>query len=209
MKIEAFLNDQPLGVAVVQGFGLLTASVVGLRRHPQRHMAGGSDDLLLPELRFRLGGVRQSEEGDSAFTVLEYPLTLGDSLVLSLRPESTQGSHEPVAIREVEVPAEAPALRVGVKGRQSLIMGQPGFGMISALLVWANRHPSRCERRHGGSLPQHQLQLQLAAQDHNALDLTLQQHWNSPVLSPVDVIEFEVLSGSELTPPSQVKEHWH
>lgn len=208
MKIIASLNDQVVAVAVLKGHGLLTASVLSLRRHPQRQLAEQSEALLVPELRLRLGGVRQSEDEEAGFTVLECPLTPGDRLSLTLKPESGQSEVLAPPAREISLPAESPCLRVGVRGRQSLIIGQPGYGLVSALLVWANRHPSRGERRHGGALPQHQLQLQLTAHDHNALDVTVQHSWPSPSLSPVDVLEFEVLASGELSPPAQSKEHW-
>jgi hypothetical protein len=208
MKIIASLNGQTVAVAVLKGHGLLTASVLSLRRHPQRQLTEQSDALLVPELRLRLGGVRQTEDEESGFTVLECPLTPGDKLTLTLKPESGQSEVAVPPAREITVFAESPSLRAGVRGRDSVVIGQPGYGLISALLVWANRHPSRCERRHGGPLPQHQLQLQLSAHDHNALDVTVQHQWAGPSLSPVDVLEFEVLAAGELSPPTQSKEHW-
>jgi len=177
MKIIASLNGQIVAVAVLKGHGLLTASILSLRRHPQRELAGQSDALLVPELRLRLGGVRQSEDAETGFTVLECPLALGDTLTLALKPETGLSEEVVPPAREIALSSESPRLRVGVRGRQSQIIGQPGYGMVSALLLWANRHPSRCERRHGGPLPQHQLQLQLVAHDHNALDLTVQSQW--------------------------------
>jgi hypothetical protein len=209
MKIIASLNGQMIAIAALQGHGLLTASVLSLRRNPGRQLADHGEALLVPELRLRLGGVRQGDEGDAGFTVLECPLAPGDTLSLALKPESGPSETLLVPAREIWLPAEAPRLQIGVAGRESQLVGQPGFGMLSALLVWANRHPARCQRRGGGELPQHQLQLQLAAQDNNALDVTVQHHWHSPALSPVDVINISLLSAGDFAPPTESREHWH
>jgi hypothetical protein len=209
MKIIASLNDQVIAVAALQGHGLLTASILSLRRNPERQLAGHSDALLVPELRLRLGGVRQAEEGDAGFTVLECALAPGDTLTLALKPESGGSETLLAPAREIWLPAEAPRLDIGVEGRISQIIGQPGFGMLSALLVWANRHPARCQRRGGGELPQHQLQMQLAAQDNNAPNVTVQHHWHSPALSPVDVIRIGLLPAGDFEAPTESREHWH
>jgi hypothetical protein len=206
MKIIASLNGIPLATAALRDHGLLTANVLSLRRNPARQLAARDENLLVPELRFRLGGVRQSEEGDTGFTVIECPLATGDRLELVLRPESGESEAILVPPREIILPAEAPRLEIGVAGRQSLLVGQPGYGMISALLIWARRHPARTR---GGELPAHQLQLQLAAQDSNAPDLTVQHHWHNPALSPVDVISIGLLPAGEFAAPTESREHWH
>lgn len=209
MKIIASLNGTALAVAALAGHGLLTANVLSLRRNPARQLAVRDDTLLVPELRFRLGGVRQDDEGETGFTVIECPLALGDCLELVLKPETGDCEAVSVPARQIVLPTEAPRLEIGVAGRQSLLVGQPGYGMISALLVWAHRHPARRQRAGGGELPAQQLQLQLAAQDNNASDVTVQHHWHNPALSPVDVIAISVLAAGEYATPTESREHWH
>lgn len=209
MQIIASLNGTPVAVAALEDFGLLTASVVSLHRHPERQLAAGNEALLVPELRCRLGGLRQTAEKEEGFTVVEFPLVQGDRLQFALKPEPGKSCQLEHPAREVWLPVQMPRFSVRLNGEEKIVVGQPGHGLLSALLIWANRHPARLVRRNGEMLPQTQLQVQLVAHDTNALDVTQQHYWTGPYLAPVDTLELGLLAPGVYAQPESTREHRH
>lgn len=209
MQIIASLNGTPLAVAALEGHGLLTVSVLSIRRHPGRQVAADNEALLVPELRCRLGGLKQSADAEEGFTVLEFPLVQGDAIDLALKPEKGPSQILLAPAREVWVSAEPPRFAVDLNGREYQIVGQPGYGVLSMLLVWADRHPSRCVRKNGEVLPQHQLQVQFTAHDTNELDVTRQHHWGAMSVAPTDTLGIRLLAPGVFPRPITSREHVH
>ncbi len=209
MQIIVSLNNTPVAVAALSGHGLLTASVLSMRRNPERALAAGAEALLMPELRCRLGGLTQTESEEHGFTVLEFPVVQGDVLRFALKPEPGHSEVLQANSREVWLPKEAPRFSVRVNGQEESLIGQAGYGMVSMLLVWADRHPTRCRRKSGEVLPQHQLEVQLVSQDSNAQDVTLQHHWAGLRLAPVDVLDLALLPPGVAAEPLTTREHRH
>lgn len=207
MQIIASLNGTPLAVAAMDGHGLLTASVLSIRRHPKRQVA--NEALLVPELRCRLGGLRQTAEHEEGFTVIEFPLVHGDQLSFQLNPEPGHSQILQVPGRQVWVPTAMPRFSIALNGREQQLIGQEGYGIVSGLLIWADRHPSRLHRKNGEVLPQHQLDVQLTAHDTNALNATWQHYWAGLSLAPTDTLGFNLLEPGVFSAPLSSREHVH
>lgn len=203
--LTVWINGVVFATARLEGFGVLTASLVRTVRNPARLPAGASAASAEPELSLRLGGVHHHEQHDEGFTVAETGLTVGDRIRLQL------GAEVAVSTPRTRPAGVAGDLRFGVRlnGAEHLVTGQAGYGMLIALLVWAHRHPSRCVKKNGEVLAAEQLELQLAAQDSNAANVTYLHQWPPLTLAPSDVIELDVLGAGIHAEPDITKTHEH
>lgn len=204
--ITVSINGAVFATARLDGFGVLTASLVRSIRNPARLPAGSPSALAVPELSLRLGGVHHHDRHDEGFTVTEAALSVGDRVRFRLGAVS-----EPPTALPSPATGVAGDLRFGVRlnGVERVVTGQTGYGMLTALLVWAHRHPSHCVKKSGEVLPAEQLELQLAAQDANADRVTYLHQWPSLALAPADEVEIEVLADGVSAEPEITKAHEH
>lgn len=206
MKIQAFLNNQPLASAFLEEFGLLTASVVRQWRHPDLAVAGAPHSSI-PEIGFRLGGVRHHEHGDESFVACHVALKSGDRLSLVMGCPSEEEYEITQTPTELSGELHAVSLDVHVDGVYRYRAGISGFGLLSCLMVDANRHPSRLKKKNGEPLPQLSRELVVSANDHNDSAVLRQHVW--PRINLPEDCRIVLVVGESENPdkPASSKEH--
>lgn len=207
MNISVYLNNAWLATAALEQYGLLTASLVRTWRHPERTAPGLLSVVQTPEIVFRLGGVHQSDESDAPFVVITCPVAPGDVLRLCLDDaacaQGVSGARDAVVAEY----SRLSSFDVRVDEELRYRSGVSGYGLMSALLVHANRHPDRLLRKNGESLPQRVSELMVSAHDDNDAGKTVQSTWPRCALSSRAIVELHVGEHAEVTTPESVREH--
>lgn len=198
MILQVLLNGRCVAQLGLTQYGLLTASVLLSRQNPERHYAVQQ----APSLLCRLSGMAQENGENTPLATREVPLQIGDALTFQLA--------------QTELPivdVSSPSVEELVKGAISFLVAAnqqeqtatlDSFGNLSALFVWANRHPDIPSK-----LPTQQCELRMVSQDMGSLSETVHQQWPVIGLSLDQQVVIHIQSGVKPTPAEARQVHEH
>lgn len=218
-------NQAPVAHAALHGHGLLVFSLVRTWRNPERIAGHLRDDAgaLAAQTHMRLTQIRQQSASEDQHSVLlDCMLATGDDIVLStqvLSPQTIAHTQQPVHMQQNATSVTAAPVTTAVTekaditqrffiqmGAQHTLAGLPGHGIISLMVVLADRHPERCRTASGLALPAQESRIRLHAHDTSGAQGMRQLTWPEWTLAQ-QALHIRLLAQGECDAPAEIKDH--